>query len=706
MPTTTSEAAHRVIFFDIQNGWIVYILAVIALAAFVYAIYHRYRLWRVGKKDTVPTSLWKRTKTFAVTGLVDGFVHRRILRDFYPGSMHALLFWGALLLILGTAMDVIDHYITSRLGVPFLHGNTYLAFSFLNDLGGIMLLIGVLIAFIRRYIQKPQRLDNILDDATTLTFIFVIVLTGFILEGLRIQVTAAHSTDLPIMQWEKWSFLGYGFAKAFNGGAHLIGWYQGLWWFHTALVIGAIIYISLAFQRLTHIIVSPVNVFFRSLTPKGALATIDLENTETFGASKIEDFTWKDMLDFDSCTRCGRCQDNCPAHLSGKPLSPKKVIQDLKALFVEKAPLLLKAQAAAAVATSTAANPGQSSNPGGSEAPCEPERKMIGDIITEDVIWACTTCRACLEQCPVFIQPMQKIIEMRRNLVLEQTQFPETAMGALRSMEQRGHPWRGTMATRTDWADGLGIKPLSENKDVDILYWVGCTGALEERNMKVATSVGKILKAAGVNFSILGNEETCCGEPARRIGNEYLYQTLAQQNVEILNSYGVKKIVTSCPHCFNTLKNEYPQFKGNFEVVHHTEFISDLLKQGKLTIAQKLDKKTTYHDSCYLGRYNDIYKAPREILRYVTGVDPLEMSHRKSKGFCCGAGGGRMWMEEQIGRRINHMRTQEAIDTKAEILASACPYCLQMFEDAIKALEAEGKLKVMDLAEILAASIQ
>ena len=695
-----SGSPHREIFFDIRFGWIVYILAVIALAAFVYAVYHRYRLWRVGKKDSGSVSQGKRITTFIRTGFVDGFVHRRIIRDFYPGSMHALLFWGSLLLLLGTAMDVINHYITTPLGANFLQGNTYLAFSFLTNLGGVMLLIGVIIAFVRRYIQRPSRLDNIFDDATALTFIFVIVLTGFIVEGLRIRVT-----NYP-PQFDEWRFLGFAFSKAFAGGSHLVGWYQVLWWFHTALVIGAIVYISLAFHRLTHIIVSPVNAYFRSLTPKGALATIDLENTETFGASKIQDFTWKDMLDFDSCTRCGRCQDNCPAHLSGKPLSPKKVIQDLKALFVEKAPMLLKAKAAAAVATATADNPGQSNNPGGSEPPCEPERKMIGDIITEDVIWACTTCRACLEQCPVFIQPMQKIIEMRRNLVLEQTQFPETAMGALRSMEQRGHPWRGTMATRTDWADGLGIKPLSENKDVDILYWVGCTGALEERNMKVATSVGKILKAAGVNFGILGNEETCCGEPARRIGNEYLYQTLAQQNVEILNSYGVKKIVTSCPHCFNTLKNEYPQFKGNFEVVHHTEFISDLLKQGKLTIAQKLDKKTTYHDSCYLGRYNDIYKAPREILRYVTGVDPLEMSHRKSKGFCCGAGGGRMWMEEQIGRRINQMRTEEALNTKAEILASACPYCLQMFEDAIKALEAEGKLKVMDLAEILAASIQ
>lgn len=697
------EAAHRVIFFEIQLGWIIYILAFIAVVALVYSAYRRYRIWRIGKKEGIAIDLWKRTKAFAVTGLVDGIIHRRILRDFYPGSMHALIFWGALLLILGTAMDIIDHYITSRLGAPFLHGNTYLAFSFLNDLGGVMLLVGVLMAFVRRYIQKPERLDNILDDATALTFIFVIVLTGFILEGLRIQITAAHFTEQPIMTWEKWSFLGYGFALAFEGGSHLVGWYQGLWWFHSVLVIGAIIYISLAFHRLTHILVSPFNVFFRSLEPKGALRPIDIENTETFGASKIQDFTWKDLLDLDSCTRCGRCQDNCPAHLSGKPLSPKKVIQDLKTLMVEKAPVLLKAKPALAAAGETA-NPG---NPVACEQPAETaERKMISDIITEDVIWACTTCRACQEQCPVFIEPINKIVDMRRNLVLEQTQFPETAMGALRSIEQRGHPWRGTMATRTDWAEGLGIKPLAESKDVDILYWVGCTGALEERNMKVATSVGKILKAAGVNFGILGNEETCCGEPARRIGNEYLFQTLAQQNIEILNNYGVKKIVTSCPHCFNTLKNEYPQFKGDFEVVHHTEFIADLLKQGKLKVARQFDKKTTLHDSCYLGRYNDIYQAPREILHFTTGSRPLEMKRRMSKGFCCGAGGGRMFMEEQIGRRINQMRAEEAINTNAEVLASACPYCLQMFEDAIKALEAENKLKAMDLAEIVAASIQ
>jgi Fe-S oxidoreductase len=329
-------------------------------------------------------------------------------------------------------------------------------------------------------------------------------------------------------------------------------------------------------------------------------------------------------------------------------------------------------------------------------------QRIIGDVIQEEEIWDCTTCRACQEQCPVFVEPIHKIIEMRRNLVLEECRFPETAMGALRSMEQRGHPWRGTMASRTDWTDGLSIKVLSDDSDVDVLYWVGCTAALEDRNTKVAKAMAKVLHAAGVNFGILGSEEGCCGEPARRIGNEYLFQTLAQQNVEILNGYGVKKIVTACPHGFNAIKNEYPQFGGHYEVWHHTEFIADLLRQGKLQLSRRLDKGVTYHDSCYLGRYNDIYQAPRDILKAATGREPLEMEHIQSKGFCCGAGGGRMWMEEQTGRRINQMRAREAIDTKADVAASACPFCIQMFEDAITALEGDVSIKSMDIAEIVA----
>jgi len=681
------EEAFRKIFFEIPNGWVIYILAVLSVAYLIYSFYRRSRLWKLGQKDDTFSNLGKKTKAFIYSATIDGIIHRKIFTHPYPGIIHALIFYGALLLLLGTAMDVISHYI-----VEFLTGNAYLAISFLADLGGVKIIIGVVLAAIRRYIQKPDRLDNIPADAIGLSLIFIIVVTGFILEGLRIAVTADNYQSLGVSSpdiiwgWAQWSFLGYGFARAFEGGAHLLGWYQGLWWFHSLLVFGAIVYIALAFPKLTHIVVAPVNAFFRSTMPKGALRTIELEEAETFGAANIQDFTFKDLLDLDSCTRCGRCQDNCPAYLSGKPLSPKKVVQDLKALLTERGPVLLGSKAG--------------DNPG------ENGRQMIGDVILEDEIWACTTCRACHEQCPVFIEPINKIIEMRRNLVLEQTQFPETAMGALRSMEQRGHPWRGTMATRTDWADGLNVKQLSEDSNVDVLFWVGCTAALEERNMNVAKAVAKVLQAAGVSFGILGTEENCCGEPARRIGNEYLFQMLAQQNIETLKGYGVKKIVTACPHGFNTIKNEYPQFGGSFEVWHHTEFIAELLKQGKIPLARSLDKKITYHDSCYLGRYNEIYKQPRQILRAVTGASPAEMEHRMSEGLCCGGGGGRIWMEEQIGRRMNQIRTEEAIKTNAEVLASACPFCIQMFEDAIKAVEAEGTLKAMDVAEIIAQAIE
>jgi len=677
MPETMLDA-HREIFFDIDFGWIIYILAFVSVVYLIYAFYRRFKLWRMGQKDDTFANILEKIKNFVYTATVDGIVHRRILRDPYPGIMHALIFWGAALLLLGTAMDVISHYI-----VEFLHGNTYLAISFLADLGGVMILIGLILAAYRRYIQKPDRLDNIPGDAIGLLLVFIIVLTGFILEGLRMVVTAAHFTDLPIMsEWAPWSFLGYGFAKAFEGSSHPVGWYQGLWWFHSLLIIGAIFYMGLLFPKLSHLFVSPINAFFRRTGPRGALRHVELEEAETFGAAKIQDFTVKDLMDLDACTRCGRCQDNCPAYLSGKPLSPKKLIQDLRTLLNERAPALL------------------SGNPG------DNGRQMLGEVITEDEIWSCTTCRACQEQCPVFIEPINKIIEMRRNLVLELTQFPETAMQALRSMEQRGHPWRGTMSTRTDWAEGLDIQLLSDDSNVDVLFWVGCTGALEERNIKVAKAVGKVLKAAGVNFGILGPEESCCGEPARRIGNEYLFQLLAQQNIEILKNYGVKKIVTACPHGYNTIRNEYPQYGGEFEVWHHTEFILELLKQGKLKLARSVDKKLTYHDSCYLGRYNDIYQAPRELLHSVTGAAPADMEHRMSKGFCCGAGGGRMWMEEQIGTRMNQIRTEEAVKTGAEVIASACPFCIQMFEDAIKALEKEGSLRAMDIAEIVAEALE
>jgi Fe-S oxidoreductase len=408
-----------------------------------------------------------------------------------------------------------------------------------------------------------------------------------------------------------------------------------------------------------------------------------MEAAETFGVDRIQNFTWKHLLDLDACTRCGRCQDSCPAYLSGKPLSPKKVIQDLRGHLLERAPALLKRKA-------------ETENPG------DNGRAMIGEVVAEDEIWNCTTCYACQEVCPVYIEPMVKLIEMRRNLVMEQASIPETGEGALKCLEARGHPWRGTIMSRTDWAEGLEVKTLADVGDVDVLFWVGCTEALEERSTRVAQATSRILQMAGVNFGILGTEELCCGDPARRLGNEYLFQIQAQQNIEILNNYGIKKIVTGCPHCYNTLKHEYPQFGGDFDVLHHTELIAGLIEEGKLQGIKEMNGVVTYHDSCYLGRYNAIFDAPRQILQRLNGVKLVEMERNLEYGFCCGAGGGHLWLEEQkTGQRINEMRTEQALSTQAEVIATACPYCLQMFEDGIQTKGAGESVRAMDIAELV-----
>ena len=684
--------AFREIFWDISFGIpILYTLGAAALGIFIYAIYNRTRLWRVGKPDKRWDNLGKRIWNFIVVGFIDGLFHRRFFREAYPGIMHFLIFAGGAILLIGTGLDVIDHYV-----YHFISGNVYLGLGFALDVGGVFMLVGAIMAVIRRYIQKPERLKTVLDNGVVLILIFVVVITGYFIEGFRMLAATPEGLTQPEFyshpEWSMWSFGGYFVASLFAGlpQAVALSTYIGLWWFHAALALGAIFYVCFSFDNLTHIIVSPINVFFKSSRPKGALAPINIEEAETFGAAKIQDFTWKQLLDLDACTNCGRCQDRCPAYLTGKPLSPRKVIQDLKAHLLERRGALLSAKVAAPVATPT---------DGGAV------KAVAGEVILEDELWACTTCRACQEICPVYIEHIDKIIDMRRNLVLEKATMPETGEAALRCIETRGHSCRGTTLTRTDWASGLDIKLLSDDSNVDFVYYVGCASSLEDRSMKIAIAVGKILKAADAKFAILGTEETCCGEPARRLGNEYLFQMQAAKNIETFKKYNIMKIVTSCPHCFNTIKNEYPQFGGEFEVIHHTQFIADLMKQGKIKPASMGGSKLTYHDSCYLGRHNDIYEAPRQLLSGMSPARLLEMKRTKRNGFCCGGGGGRYWMEERIGKRISEERLEDVIDTKADIVASACPYCLQMFEDAIKAKGVEESLKAQDIAELVAAQL-
>jgi Fe-S oxidoreductase/nitrate reductase gamma subunit len=701
----------RVIFGNIQYGEIIYIIAVIVVAIMVYTFIRRYKMWYLGKADDrLNGSLKARWKSFLKTTLLDGIIHRKFVavaenlghrplrmmdlkpKELYPGISHFLIAIGCALLLLGTAMDVISHYV-----YDFIKDGMYFAHSLFSDIGGLMALIGVIMVFIRRYGQKPERLDNRTGDLMALLAIILIIFTGFIVEGFRIA-----ATEIPTHpDWSRWSVGGFLVAEmliTIDNNTLLI-LHRVWWWLHSALTFAALLYIALNFNRLWHIIISPLNVFWRNLGPRGAMVPIDMEKAESFGVSKVEDYTWKNLLDLDACTRCGRCSDNCPAKLSGKPLNPKKVLQDLKGNLLEKAPALLSAKAAASKAAPTLAD-GAPSTAGSAET-----KPMIGGVIETDAIWNCTTCFACQEVCPVWAEPMLKISEMRRNLVMEQSSIPETAEGALRSIEDRGHPWRGTLLTRESWYEGMDIKPLSEESNVDILYWVGCTEALEDRSLKVAQATAKLFKIAGVKFGVLGSEESCCGDPARRMGNEYLYQMQAQKNVETLKKYNVKKIVTGCAHCFNNLKTEYPQFGGNYEVIHHSDFILQLLNEGKLKVSKGPRGLVTYHDACYLGRYNNNYEAPRKILNYVPDLTLVEMERNRERAFCCGAGGGHMWLEEQkTGERINVMRTDQAIATKAQIIATACPYCLQMFQDGIKTKTAEDTLKVMDISEILAES--
>ena len=668
--------ASREIFWNIHFGGIVYLLGFILVAVVCYALYRRFRLWRLGSKDDRLNNLGSRIRTFVAT-MADGLWHRRIVRDRYAGLMHLLIFGGFGLLLMGPFLDFVSEHI-----VHFMEGNVYLGVSLLLDVGGLLVLAGVGMAAYRRYVLKPTKLDNMLDDAVALTLIAVIIVTGFAVEGARIAATELDAH----LNWAVWSPAGFVFALAFSvlGEDAVLALHRGLWWGHMLISFGAIGYVFLSFPKLAHIFASPLNMFLRSMDGKGVLKPIEItESVESFGAARIQDLTWKDLLDLDACTRCGRCQEVCPSYLTGKPLSPKKLIQELKAHLVEQGPALLRDK-----------GDGERS----ADVACP---ALVDGVVSEDELWACTTCAACEEACPVFVEPISKIIAMRRNLVLEQGKIAGSAMSSLRSVQDRGHPWKGALASRMDWTSGLHVKPLSSNGAAGLLIWVGCTAADQERGMNIPVSLMKILGAAGVDVGLLGHEESCCGHFARRLGDEYLFQCQAKQNIETLQRYNVKKIVTICPHCYHTLKDEYPQFGGEFEVVHHTELILQLITEGRLKFSGELNKVVAYQDPCYLGRYHGIYEAPRKILAAIPGIKVVEMPRCRSESLCCGAGGGRMWMEEEPSQRVSRLRIEDAVATKADIVVTACPFCMQMFEDAASGLELEKPLEVLDLVELL-----
>jgi len=655
----------REIYWNVGHGaWTLipmYLLLISAIALLVRGARKRIKVYKIGR----PLGRFDRPRTRLAEALSAMIFQKKVIRVAWPGMLHGLFFWGFGLLFIGTALIVIQVDFTDLLfDVVFLKGAFYKLFSIVLDLAGLtcIVMLGGLLA--RRYLFRPKGLETQIDHAVMHALLLLILFTGFIIEGARIGVTEMGT---PLAGW---SPVGLGVAKALSfldeGG--LLVLHKSTWWFHLLLVMGFLVLIPLT--RFRHIFTTSAGSYFRDLGPKGKLVSLDMEDeeAESFGASTISEMTWKDIFDADACTLCKRCQDRCPAYNTDKPLSPMQLVNQL-----------------------------------GDVAWNDPEAGLI-DTVTRDVLWSCTTCRACQEICPASIEHVSKIVDMRRSLVLMEGEFPgEEVMAAMEATEVNGNPLGIGYAERGEWAEELGVPVMAQNPEVDILYFVGCYASFDQRNIKVAKAFIKCCRAAGVKVGILGKEEKCCGEPMRKMGNEYLYQGLAMENIETIKGYGVKKIVTACPHCYNTLEKDYRDLGLEAEVVSYTVFLEELVKTGRLKVRSETFN-CTYHDSCYLGRHNDIYQEPRTLIEAAGGAI-VEMDKSRAEAFCCSAGGGRILADEKIGERINIKRVRMAGETGAPTLVSNCPFCLTMFEDGVKGANLEERLTPRDIAEILAERI-
>ena len=637
----------------------------------------RVKNWTRGKPDdrrTTKKNVKRRLGDFRA-----GVYMQTLLRDPAAGIMHSLIYFSFLVLLAVTTVLEINHQVPEAW--KFLNGNVYMAYSFIGDLAGLCLFVGVMWAIIRRYVQRPYRIriKSKPEHAVILGVFLAITVTGFGTEAWRIA-------EMGMPSFERWSFVGWPLAKLIENSSNLAGGHQ-VWWILHVLTFFAFLVI-LPVTMLRHMFTSPLNMYLKDRErPKGAMKPMpNLMETEleSFGVSTIEDFTWKQLLDLDACTMCGRCTSVCPAHATGKSLDPREIV-------------LKSGEVMAATGTP------QVSPPLGVVADITISANSLFERVTPEEVWACTSCKACDEICPVNIEILDKILDMRRYLSLMESNFPTELGNAYRSMENSGNPWGMSQADRGDWAEkfeGIEILDGSSPLEAEYLYWVGCAGSFDDKNKKVTQAMAQLLQRSGISFSILGPSELCTGDPARRSGNEYIFQMLAMQNIETLNGMGVKKIITQCPHCFNTLANEYPQMGGNYEVVHHSQFLEFLIDSGKLDLSNaKLEERVVYHDSCYLGRHNDVYMAPRNVIGSLGGIEIVEASRNGTQGMCCGAGGGRMWMEESTGKQVNIERSQELLRTGATKIAVACPFCYIMIDDGVKAQGVEeDQVKVADIS--------
>ncbi len=638
-----------------------------SLALFANTAYRRIMALMAGVPDDRFDHPWERLKGL----FLYAFAQTRMLRDRYAGVFHLMIFWGFCVLAL-RSLSLIAEGLFPSFHMTEMLGIWGLGYQTTKDIFEVLVILGILMATARRLRGRLERVHNSWDAWATLNLIGWLMVTDLMADGAFI---AMNNPD-----WKACSPVGLFVAGLLGGLSHsgLALLYSVMWWAHLVIFFGFMNF--LPYSKHFHVFTALFNVYFRNLEPNKNIKPMDLE-AEHFGINKIQDLSWKQMLDLYTCTECGRCVEHCPTNVTGKPLKPREYCNDLRD-YLYATPLADMAK----------------------DKGVPEKRPLIGGKISEETIWACTTCGYCEWACPLTISYVDKLVGMRRYLTLEESSFPQEAQAGFKGMERQGNPWNMPRTDRAKWADGLDVPLISDKPDAEYLFWVGCAGAYDAAGQKVSQALVKLLKAANVSFATLGEEENCTGDSARRLGNEYLFATLAEGNVETMNGYKVKKIVTNCPHCLNTLKNEYPAFGGNYEVIHGTELVAKLLAEGRLKLGGNVQEKLTYHDPCYLARYNGETKAPRAILNAIHGVSLKEMDWSGEAAMCCGAGGGRFWLEEKLGKRINHARFEQAMATGAESVAVACPFCNVMLSNAAGETGHEA-FKTVDVLELAAKAL-